>query len=276
MGDLDGVYAKLDRARVHARELKARLDADLHPEQYQFYRNNDGPSKLIYTVKRLPTIDPVWSIILGDFLTNMRAALDHLAWQLVLLDGGSPNSQTQFPIRTDDLDGKGNPNPARIQPAIRRPDIVAAVEEVQPYSEARRLGGDAKNSGLVVLNELVRVDKHRLLIEVAPVLDLHQIFWLSGSDDPQPTFVINYGPLSVGTEVARFDFGDAPANPYFDPHLSLELRVYGGPAIEAIRVPHLWGLMARIYNEVEHEVIGFHFAGMFGQQPRHWANILSP
>jgi|BarGraNGADG00212_1021973.scaffolds.fasta_scaffold91279_2 hypothetical protein len=63
MGALDGVYAKLDRARVHAREMKQRLDAGLDPELHEFVREYDGsPSKYVYKIERLPAVDPKWSL----------------------------------------------------------------------------------------------------------------------------------------------------------------------------------------------------------------------
>jgi len=37
-------------------------------------------------------------VLLGDWAHNLRSALDHLMWQLVILYGGTPNRRTQFPI----------------------------------------------------------------------------------------------------------------------------------------------------------------------------------
>jgi len=203
----------------------------------------------------------------------MRAALDHLAWQLVVLDGGTPSKATQFPILKSDIGAKGQHSPARLRPAVSRQDILDAVESVQPYAVARQFGfTDATNNGLFILNELVNVDKHRLLIEVMPVLNTRNMYW---TGDPSPEVrILHAAPLKEGEPVAWFDFGDAEADPNFDPHLGLEIRVYGGPSIAAIRVPDLFGLISRIYGEIEFG-IGTHFAPLFGLSPRHWANILA-
>ncbi len=32
-----------------------------------------------------------WGILIGEFVHNLAFSLDHLAWQLVLLNGGTPN-----------------------------------------------------------------------------------------------------------------------------------------------------------------------------------------
>ena len=41
----------------------------------------------------------MWAVILGDAVHNLRSALDHLIWQLVLLDTGKDGSnEHQFPV----------------------------------------------------------------------------------------------------------------------------------------------------------------------------------
>jgi hypothetical protein len=37
-------------------------------------------------------------VIAGDAVHNLRSALDHLAWQLALLNTAKPHPRTQFPI----------------------------------------------------------------------------------------------------------------------------------------------------------------------------------
>ena len=37
-------------------------------------------------------------LIIGDTLQNLRTALDHLVWQLILSNGGTPNVNSAFPI----------------------------------------------------------------------------------------------------------------------------------------------------------------------------------
>jgi hypothetical protein len=38
------------------------------------------------------------SVLLGVFLHNLRSSLDHIAWQLVLDNGGTPVKKTSFQI----------------------------------------------------------------------------------------------------------------------------------------------------------------------------------
>ena len=37
------------------------------------------------------------SLVIGDAVHNLRSALDHLAWQLVLANGQTPTTQTAYP-----------------------------------------------------------------------------------------------------------------------------------------------------------------------------------
>jgi hypothetical protein len=81
---LAGVYAKLDRARHHAAELRLLVARTLDPAGFTFIRDVDGsPNRCVFRAGRVPQVDPELALVLGDFLTNMRAALDYLAWQLV-------------------------------------------------------------------------------------------------------------------------------------------------------------------------------------------------
>ena len=102
--------------------------------------------------------------VAGDFVHNLRSALDYLAWQLVLLDDGRPTTETTFPIRAVRPSGR-QPNPGLIKPEIRRKDILALLDGVQPYAGANgdRSRVDAESTALYVLNDLDRIDKHRHL-----------------------------------------------------------------------------------------------------------------
>ena len=259
---------------MHARNLDERLKISLRPDLYEIVREYDGhPSKYVYKVKRLPFIDPEWSLILGDFLTNMRAALDHLAWQLVLLDGGTPNESTQFPIRESELNRNGNRASARLE-GITRQDIIDAVVAVQPYEVARNIGSSPTNHGLYILKELVNIDKHRTLLVAAAVVNTGKMHWVSS--EPLPRFKVNTQPLNDGDPVAWFDYGDMKADPDFNPNIGLEIRLDSGPSISAFRMPDLINLMGRIYTEVEHLVLGVQFAPIFNLSSRHWLHALSP
>lgn len=78
-------------------------------------------------------MDPQWRLQIGEILFNLRSCLDHLAWQLVILDGGKPGEYTQFPIRETPFSKAGNLTATQIVPDIKCAQILEALEEVQPY-----------------------------------------------------------------------------------------------------------------------------------------------
>jgi hypothetical protein len=93
----------------------------------------------------------------GDFIANLRSALDHLAWQLALLGGAMPTIEICFPIcevnnsasrRFFNKCTLGIPTAA-----------VAVIESFQPY----HLGSDYRSTHLWRLNKLWNIDKHRHL-----------------------------------------------------------------------------------------------------------------
>lgn len=139
--NLTGVYAKMDRAYFHATDLKQQLRVALDPNSHRFAAERDGqPSKQVYRIEGLPALNPEWSLILGDFLTNLRAALDHLACQLAVLEGPSACEHTQFPIMDSSRDKNGQPRPAPGIDGVTNHDVIDALIAVQPYTTVERHG----------------------------------------------------------------------------------------------------------------------------------------
>lgn len=156
---LAGVRAKLDRADAHLKSLQEEVATFLDSETYGV-RHHFHPDGRHYTlsvqIKREPPL--LLSVLVGDLVHNLRSALDHLAWQLVLANGGTPTRATQFPIFTSDpasgdplrkwtgsIEGMASP-------------IGQAIRAIQPYHAGNR----ANLHSLAVLAALSNQDKHRL------------------------------------------------------------------------------------------------------------------
>lgn len=261
MADLTSVYAKIDRAYCHACDLKEKLRLTLNPYLYRFVAQEDGkPSKQVYRIEGLPTVNPKWSLIFGDFLTNLRAALDHLACQLAKLEGPSTCENTQFPIMRSSLDKNGNPLPPPRINGVTNPHVIGALVAVQPYTAVNRYGHLLEETALYTLNTLVNTDKHRLLLVTVHAVNPDRSWWEIPDGREAPGFQINLGPLEDHAPVAWFDFGDSDPYPGFDPHLSLTVCLRDGRGLA--RLP-LLELVSVLGNEVEH-MIGMHFAPFFG------------
>ena len=262
---LTGVYAKIDRAYFHACDLKQKLRVALDPDSHRFVPERDGePSKQVYRIEGLPAVQPEWSLIFGDFLTNLRAALDHLACQLTALEGPSTCEHIHFPIRSKPpLDEKGQPRALRVD-GIRNPDVIDALVAVQPYTAVKH-GHLPEDTALHVLNTLVNVDKHRLLLVTMHALHADRAWWGVPEGRQSPDIRLNLGPLEDHAPVAWFDFGDSEPYPGFDPHLSLTVRLRDRNGLAWLP---LLELMCTLGAEVEHE-IGMYFAHFFGSGFRH-------
>jgi len=96
---LDGVRVKVSRAKFHAQALDKEL-LGLFPNGNYIIAPEIHDNGLchVFRANQPPEADPSWSAIVGDCLHNLRSALDHLAYQLVRVSGGTPNIHTQFPI----------------------------------------------------------------------------------------------------------------------------------------------------------------------------------
>jgi hypothetical protein len=98
---LEGVKLKIARAAEPLEVLRTECSAYLDSNPYEVVGHDqpEGYTLLSFKVHRYPPLR--LSVLLGDFLHNLRSSLDHLAWQLVLANGGTPKSGpggTQFPI----------------------------------------------------------------------------------------------------------------------------------------------------------------------------------
>src|ERR1700752_1107379 len=98
---LRGCAAKVQRASRHLEAPPAAIRpfVESEPKPYRFVSKVDVESSrylLRVVIEREPPIE--WSLILGDFVQNLRAALDPLVWQLVRANGIEPTRRTAFPI----------------------------------------------------------------------------------------------------------------------------------------------------------------------------------
>jgi hypothetical protein len=225
--NLDGVRVKLARADALIEELRGHVDPIVAAvnSSIECEREDDGTT-LVYRLTTVPVVPPEVPAIVGDVLHNARSALDHLAWQLVAFDGGTPNDNTAFPIHDSPTNAKGNPRVVNLNPPITHPALLEALERAQPFYGEATYGHPAAEHGLSVLRSLNNVDKHRLLLAVVCALNIHEPAWWGADDnDPQPSLVFTFGPLGAGSVIASFDFEGQPAPSRFDPHLGLTVSL---------------------------------------------------
>src|SRR5258708_574746 len=99
MNRVDLIRPKTKRAYKHIRELQTAILAFKATNPHEVSAKRDPQTrKVIYYVHKADPLPDDIALIAGDALQNLRSAVDHLAYQLVLSAGGTPDIQTSFPI----------------------------------------------------------------------------------------------------------------------------------------------------------------------------------
>jgi hypothetical protein len=160
--DLDGVEAKIARGEEHidavARFLWEYIDKTWNGV-IEEHRDKPRPGAYLLTDLTPPLRA---GIIAGDAIHNLRSALDHLVWDLVAKNHGTPTATMDFPLLlTPPTDGGGKPRPFELEGQV--PSVaLAEIERLQPYNAGNP--SQAAMTKLGMLRELDNVNKHRHIV----------------------------------------------------------------------------------------------------------------
>jgi len=200
MASLTGPNLKITRAVEHLNALESELDPLVRGELYIIsnYVELETRKQFWKLVNDPPVIPDAIALLIGDSLYNFRAGLDHLIWQLVLLNEGCPNCRNEFPIFSGESTYKRDKKP-RLKGLSDT--AIAIIDGLQPYN--------AENWPLGMLHSLSNVDKHRHLHLAVSSLVMHRI---SATNRPSggvnPFFATSqtgqgaighFGPIEKGT-----------------------------------------------------------------------------
>jgi hypothetical protein len=172
---LSGSRLKIKRANKHIADLNSMLSIFSNSDFYGLSIENDakqGTNFLRIEVDEsgFPMDDAV--LIIGDALHNLRSALDHLYYKVVIHCGGKPTQWTRFPIFDS-----GDYLVTRLDSALEKKQITVPVarqilDVIKPYQTG--------NPALWSLHQLNITDKHEMFV---PVLKLMQLSDVSLEDD---------------------------------------------------------------------------------------------
>jgi hypothetical protein len=209
---LEGCRARIERAKEHLQHLRSehRAFMELDPYGLASY-TNPAADEFLY-LARVSREPPVrWGVMAGEIVHHLRAALDNLAWQLVLDGGGTLKKGaggTGFPISRTAKDFKTNGR-TKVKGATK--EVRTSIENIQPYQ-----GRDSADGHLLwVLHQLDIRDKHHVLnvvggavrggaVRYTDPIEMRSIseFTISDSDIISPlkdgTIILRH-PLSEGT-----------------------------------------------------------------------------
>lgn len=210
---LTGVRAKIERANEHLTALASELERGLGSE-YGIFAEQDPnvPDQVHFRVRVPPDLMIRYGLIVGDVVHNLRSALDHLAWQLVVVNGREPTRHTAFPIC------RSRAEYAKRSPLMldgMHPIATTKIERLQPYN-AEQAGTTVGNHALSVLKGLDNRDKHRV-VQVA-VLNVPGYRVILGTKRPVDFEALArsgagaMGPLKDGTIIRTLAPGSVPTN----------------------------------------------------------------
>lgn len=154
---LDGIQEKLNRGKEQLELIFNEADAFMNEgEPYRIVGEFDHERWAWIERVKVEKLPPLrLGVLLGECIHNWRSALDHLVWQLTLLDGGRPDGRTQFPITK--TESQFNRQARKRIPGLS-PAHRAVVEKAQPYKAA-----DASLHPLAVLADISNTDKHKIV-----------------------------------------------------------------------------------------------------------------
>jgi hypothetical protein len=164
-GGFEGCFARLDRAREHRDAFGAEWARylDRHPARltYEVKDNGQGTVSIIRTEPPPHRL----SLLIGEFLYELRAALDNCLYEVAVQHSGQdpPPGETvlQFPIY--DTPRAWKTNLYRLEHLSE--EHRAMLERIQPYQAERQ-----DWNCLRILNRRARSDRHRTLHLVGSVL----------------------------------------------------------------------------------------------------------
>lgn len=151
------VRTKIERAKKHLLDLEAQLK-EFHDQRLNVVGSKGdfeaGQGTHFHVDLPILPFDSITAA--GDIVHNLRCALDHLAYQLVIVGSGKePSRRVEFPIAKD-LATYEATKAKKVEGM--RPLAVRHIDNLKPYKGGNQL--------LWRIHELDNIDKHRTLFTV--------------------------------------------------------------------------------------------------------------
>ncbi len=170
----DDWWLKFRRAEKHMVDIQeeARRYASSNPYSNTRIRLPDSQNEIRYRFRITEQPDPVIAVMLGDFIHNLRSALDYI---IVACVPKQRRKQASFPILYEDIFAKGKDGQFVVKDTYLRksvettikglhPEARALIISLQPYQAMKH--GLSPDNALGVLCRLETADKHRKIITI--------------------------------------------------------------------------------------------------------------
>ena len=237
MTDFNGVRAKIERAHCQVEALNADMNGFCEKLKQSIVHEVDKDAGEQSWVYRGVTPDyPIeWSVRIGEVLYNLRSALDHIVWQLVLANGQEPGRDNEFPIVGDEANWLNAKKKLR---GVGQ-DAESRIYQLQPFAGGLDPVFDVWI--FLTLQCLCNMDKHRHLNLCALYSSGPQPFVFGGNQPPRRTSIPGRplrGSATLGkiaTGAIMLSVNDSEQE--LDPDFRIEIRFDYPPNPELVADP---------------------------------------
>lgn len=234
--------AKLERAAEHLDALGAELGrfSERNPHAIAPDENlEEGRQVLRFRVREKPPVK--LGLIFGDFIHNLRSALDNLVCQLARLNGAERFDTTQFAIC--DTPRQFARQRVRGRLAGLADEHIATIEGLQPYQGRNT----TTQLALVVVRDFDNIDKHQAVHATLTALDPRPEAMGAWRAVPEGDVELEIEPVTVGkplydgATVARVGLVSGTIKPKMGMEIEFPLRIgLGEKGLASDKLPVVW------------------------------------
>jgi len=239
--EVDIVGARLDRCTHLFESFRVVWEDHLAsgPHQLGVEVDDVGNGRIVFTRLSEPPVE--LSLILGEFLYELRAALDNALFAVAIIDSGQnppPRAATlEWPICIDEAAWESQ---RRRRLDALSAELQDALHTIQPFQAEFPTWNCLK-----ILNDMARVDRHRA---VHFVTSFASNGWMKHNLDLVLNLEVFPGPVPPDGTLARFRWlGDFEITPdYLDGRTKFDVEVAGvqlGPGPNTSEPVRPWGTL---------------------------------
>jgi hypothetical protein len=153
------VYLKIQRTFKQFDEYHLAVQEFNESQPHKITQGRDDETgDRVYYLTEAKDPPPVFALIAGEIIQNLRCSLDYLAWKLVEVNGNKPGRVNSFPILHHEATNEDEQKVFDAKVKGMSDEAIEVIKSLKPYK-----GGD---NILWALHQLNNVDKHRMLFTV--------------------------------------------------------------------------------------------------------------
>jgi len=155
----EACWHRWDRANEHRQQLAAIWNDYIADHPYDYSLDHEGSGVYVLRVWETRPVSPELAVVMGEWLYNVRSALDYVVWATAVYATGQlppPNEEAlQYPIYdTSDAWKRNTYRLKHLAPHHR--EMLATMQPFNSDPDANFLGW---------INRLARIDRHRRLVD---------------------------------------------------------------------------------------------------------------